>query len=140
MGFAASTGALTNYHEIRNLTVLEESPTAVVLGDFTAAADPPGIRLDWETASDIDLLGFNLERSPAEDGPWTRLNAVLIPSVAPGSVQGHTYTWQDATAGPDEAYRYRLEALEIGGAKGIVGTIDAGFPPLNLWLPLVMAQ
>ena len=59
------------------------------------------MRVTWETATELDNVGFNLYRAKDIDGPWTLLNATLIPSQSPGSVFGATYTWLDETAAPN---------------------------------------
>jgi len=59
-------------------------PIAVTLAHFAAETDAEGVRVTWETASEIDNLGFNLYRSASADGPYAQLNASLIPVQYPG--------------------------------------------------------
>ena len=44
------------------------SPTAVTVSSFTASSSLGTAQLDWETASEIGLLGFNLYRAETLDG------------------------------------------------------------------------
>jgi hypothetical protein len=49
------------------------------------------ITLAWETASEMDLLGFHLYRAEAVSDPRTRLTEDLLPVQAPGSPVGAGY-------------------------------------------------
>lgn len=101
-------------------------PTAVFLRYFTAAwAGGSGgegqegateIVLRWETASEVDNLGFNVYRGPSAEGPWTKLNTDLIPpGVPPGSLIGATYEWTDKPEDPQAELYYLLEDVDIYG-------------------------
>ncbi len=90
-------------------------PLAVTLASFTAEATGDGVTLTWETVSETDNVGFNLYRADSEAGPWLKLNAALIPAAAPGSSQGHVYTWTDATATPGMTCWYMLEDVALDG-------------------------
>lgn len=120
------------------------SPSAVTLASLTAAgAGPEGVLVAWETVSETNSAGFNLYRADggvltlAEDSAgWTRLNAALIPSAAPGSGAGHAYTWLDATAMPNANYVYRLDAVALDGTVEVLGRVDVAYrPPQRRWLP-----
>lgn len=100
-----------------------DSPLAVQLADFVAtyrAGD--GVMVAWETVSEQDNAGFNVYRSegsfgdrPQQDTAWVQLNTALIPTVAPGSSEGHAYIWIDGTAEPGTTYWYRLEDVALDG-------------------------
>ena len=62
-------------------TNLGSEPTVVNLKSFTATGNGKQVKVDWETASEIDNLGFNLYRSPKKDGRYTKLNKRLIPGL-----------------------------------------------------------
>ncbi|MBN1139062.1 MAG: hypothetical protein JXM73_20955, partial [Anaerolineae bacterium] len=49
-------------------------PTPVELAAFSAAAHGRDVQVGWETASEIDLVGFNLYRSTAAGGPYVQVN------------------------------------------------------------------
>jgi hypothetical protein len=74
------------------------------------------VSLAWETVSETSNAGFNVYRATSEAGPWAKVNPSLIPAVAPGSAEGHTYAWTDATASASGTYFYALEDVSASGA------------------------
>lgn len=101
-------------------------PTAVELVSFTATGTKKTIILNWETATEIDNLGFNVYRATTENGTRTKLNAALIPSATyPGSPAGGFYTYTDVTAKNNYLYYYWLEDLDIWGATKWHGPVTA---------------
>ena len=102
----------------------EGNPTAVTLASFTATPQGNGVLIQWETAIEIDNVGFNLYRAQAPEGDWVRLNATLIPSQAPGSVVGATYTWFDEEVEAGITYYYKLEDVGVDGRRTFHGPIS----------------
>ncbi len=149
VGAAANTTNHTvgdTFTSFSDITGGEAGTLAVDLAAFTADATPTGVTLAWETVSETDNAGFNVYRAeggsvgdrPQQEGTWVRLNAALIPAAAPGSSEGHAYTWTDATARPNTPYRYRLEAVALDGTMQVVDVIDVTDRPLQRhWLPLL---
>jgi hypothetical protein len=111
-------------------------PTAVELAAFTATSQARTIRLDWETASEVDNVGFNLYRSESAEGERVQLNAALIPGQNPGSPVGSIYTFLDETAQPGVVYFYWLEAVDTHGGAALHGPVSAVARHL-VYLPLV---
>jgi hypothetical protein len=115
--------------------------TAVTLASFTATATDAGVvLLAWETASELELLGFHLYRAEAVDGPQIRLNEALIPGQAPGSTVGATYELSDVSAVPGLAYWYWLEGVDAYGIATRHGPVSIQVPLGNqyrLYLPQV---
>lgn len=103
-------------------------PTAVKLARFEAVPDGSGIRVEWETATELDNLGFNLYRSESADGPFTQLNAGLIPAQNPGQVLGAVYTWQDESTPANTTLYYKLEDVDIHGVRTFHGPISVNAP------------
>jgi hypothetical protein len=99
-------------------------PTAVDLASFEAAGAAGNIVLNWETASEIDNLGFNLYRADSADGPRTQLNAGLIPSQNPGSPVGASYQFVDNTASSGATYYYWLETMDVYGQTNLHGPVS----------------
>jgi hypothetical protein len=123
------------------LTIGCPKPTAVELLAFDAlpGKGPTGssrIDLVWETATEVDNLGFYVYRSvkpeldkrqgASQPPTLERLNDSLIPSqVSPGSPVGATYTWSDRTAEAGISYYYWLEDVDIQGQTTLHGPVPA---------------
>ena len=89
----------------------------------------------------LDNLGFNLYRSESPSGPYTKLNASLIPSQVPGAPFGASYTWLDEDVEPGPNYYYRLEDVEAGDKRTMHGPISASAQvPTALSTALFKAQ
>jgi len=100
-------------------------PTAVTLTRFAATPAGDGVQVTWETAQELEHLGFNLYRGSGSTGPWVRLNAELLPAQNPGATSGGTYTWLDAGATPGAPSYYRLEDVDIYGVSTFHGPVAA---------------
>ncbi|MDX9954568.1 MAG: GEVED domain-containing protein [Anaerolineae bacterium] len=100
------------------------TPTAVTLARFEAAAQGEAILITWETATELDNLGFNLYRSAVPTGPWTQVNAAFIPAQAPGAVFGAVYELLDTGVTPGAPIHYRLEDVDIHGVSTFHGPIS----------------
>jgi len=118
-GFPLTTGIAPNNSAYKN-----GDPTAVDLVAFSAEPQGNAIRVTWETAQELDNLGFNLYRGESAAGPWTRLNAELIPAQNPGATFGATYTWLDEGVTPDATYFYRLEDVNVYGVSTFHGPVS----------------
>ncbi|HOU12341.1 MAG TPA: hypothetical protein PKZ84_04435 [Anaerolineae bacterium] len=101
-----------------------DNPTAVTLARFEATPQGNAILLTWETAAELDNVGFNLYRSAKADGPYTQLNATLIPPQNPGSVLGGVYEWPDTDVQPGATYFYKLEDIDVKGVSTFHGPIS----------------
>ena len=99
------------------------APTAVTLISFAAGRDGNTVSVKWETALEIDTVGFNLWRS-ASGGKYEQVNASLIPPASPGSVLGGVYEVFDTAIPSGEDYAYKLEEVETGGAVNWYGPVS----------------
>ena len=101
----------------------ESNPaTAVSLLSFTATGQDDSVRVSWETAREIDNMGFYLYRATSPWGPFTRLTDKLIPGLT-FSVVGKTYTYEDTNVTPGKLYYYRLEDIDVHGKRTFHGPI-----------------
>lgn len=118
------------------------NPLAVTLNSFTATAQEDAVLAAWETASEIDLQGFNLYRGLAADGPWTQLNDLLIPGQAPGSTMGYSYDYLDREVTPGATYYYLLESIDLAGHPEEHGPVSVYFDgaPTAVGLVALTAQ
>ncbi|MBN2390640.1 MAG: hypothetical protein JXR84_07955, partial [Anaerolineae bacterium] len=100
------------------------TPTAITLASFEVTPQDEAILITWETATELDNVGFNLYRSTAAAGPYTLLNAALIPPQFPGEAMGGTYEWLDTDVQPDATYYYKLEDIDVNGASTFNGPVS----------------
>lgn len=121
----ATRGSLNDTYDFGFST----TPTAVQLLSFSAAPRGDAVLITWETAQELNNLGFNLYRGASPAGPWTRLNATLIPSQAPGAVFGADYAWLDETVAPETTYFYRLEDVDTQGVSTFHGPVSITASP-----------
>jgi hypothetical protein len=106
------------------------SPTSVDLARFEAWPEGAAVHVQWETAQEIDNLGFNLYRSNTRSGPKAKLNAQLIPTqVPPGSPFGAVYDWIDGfRIRTGRAYFYWLEDVDLQGTATMHGPVRVRVP------------
>jgi hypothetical protein len=99
-------------------------PTAVELVSFSARGLDGGVELSWETASELDNLGFHLYRSTSERGRYERITIGLIPGLG-SSASGKVYRYLDTAVANDTTYYYRLEDVEASGKRTLHGPVSA---------------
>ena len=103
---------------------LPNQPTAINLISFGATPQEDGVLLAWETATELNNLGFNVYRSDSRTGPRTKLNDRLIPAQMPGGTEGATYDFLDTTPAPDQRYYYWLEDIDTAGSVTLHGPAE----------------
>ncbi|HNS49711.1 MAG TPA: hypothetical protein PKO09_00840 [Anaerolineae bacterium] len=118
-------------------------PTSVWLVSFEAAPLGAAILVTWQTAHEVDNLGFNLYRAESQAGPMARLNDTLIPTqVPPGSPFGAVYVWLDEDGlVPGQDYYYWLEDVDLYGRSALHGPVQAtaeGEDGESVYLPLIL--
>lgn len=101
----------------------EQAVLAVTLASFGAQAGVDRVVLAWETVSEVDNAGFNLYRGDDAAGPQTLL--AYVPSQAPGSTQGFSYSYDDLDVQPGRTYWYWLEDVSLSGATTLHGPVSA---------------
>ena len=111
---------------------------ALVLMIVTATGSAFGaatVTVEWSTASELNTAGFNLYRGESQDGPFTRINAELIPA-SPDPLIGGSYIYTDTGVAAGRIYYYQLEDVETSGATTIQGVVqvraDGGLDPALL--------
>lgn len=116
---------------------LGNAPTALILASFAASPRAGAVLVEWETATEMDTLGFNLYRSDAPGADPICLNDLLIPAQAPGSPLGALYTWLDAGLWSGQTYYYWLEDVDVHGVATRYGPLSAMAGYYRFYLPLV---
>lgn len=94
-------------------------PTGGALSECRAAAEEEGIRLTWQTASEAEILGFNVLYAgrgvAAGSGELEALNPELIIAEYAGIAQGARYTYLDRRGTTGENGGYVLEVVYLDG-------------------------
>jgi hypothetical protein len=103
-----------------------DPPTAVTLSLFQAEWNEGAVLVTWETAMEIDTVGFNLWRSTSPGGRYERINGALIPAASLGGVWGGFYSFTDSDVDAGTVYYYKLEELEISGRRNWYGPVSTG--------------
>jgi len=112
------------------------SATPVDLFGFTAASTPRAIQLDWNTAQESNVIGFNLYRADTLNGLKLKLNSELNPALAPGQLMGHTYRHFDKTSKAGNTYYYWVEWVGTDGSS-LFGPATA-LQEHYIWLPSIL--
>ncbi|KKL75022.1 hypothetical protein LCGC14_2059050, partial [marine sediment metagenome] len=100
----------------------DSSATVVDLISFTATGQSSTVLLEWETAQEIDNLGFNLYRSSDPGGSYTKLSSSLIRGLI-SSISGQQYTYIDRDVTRDVLYYYMLEDVDLYGTRTMHGPV-----------------
>ena len=106
-------------------TVGEEVTLPVELSAFTATYVNEFVTISWQTASETDVIGFNIYRSEEDDFSTTgsSINSDIIPGNGTTS-ETNEYHFTDETADPYyTAYYYWLEVVNLGGGTDLYGSI-----------------
>jgi hypothetical protein len=84
--------------------------------------------LEWTTASESGLLGWNVYRSESPDGPYVRLNSVALPAYGDGAADTG-YLFVDDGARPGRRYYYQVEGVTASGLAQRSHTASARVNP-----------
>lgn len=128
-GACGGTNALNNSYGEGRISV--SSPTSVKLMRFEAWPEASAIHVQWETAEEIDNLGFNLYRANTPTGRKIQLNEELITgNVPPGSPFGAVYDWIETNRlRSGRIYFYWLEDVDIYGNATMHGPVEVRAGP-----------
>ena len=109
-------------------------PTGTLITSFEAVPQQDAILVDWETANEVDLIGFNLYRSESISGVLVKRNQALIPAKTPGETSGNHYQFIDQPVEAGTTYYYWLEVVTSWGSNmsgpAIATTFYVNYTPL----------
>lgn len=94
------------------------------------------IDIEWETATELDTIGFNIYRADSLNGNLLKVNDTLIPASS-DSLSGGKYAFVDRSAQPGVTYYYYLEDVDANGVTNLNGPTVVKATNLGLWLLLV---
>jgi hypothetical protein len=99
-------------------------------------SNPASVRIEWDTATEVETAGFNIFRSQSPEGDFVSVNGELIPSL--GDPQsGASYTYVDQDVLPGETYYYVLEEIEYDSTKNRYLDRMFSFDVPNRWWVIV---
>ncbi|NQT23905.1 T9SS type A sorting domain-containing protein [candidate division KSB1 bacterium] len=88
---------------------------SVQMSDLYAVSEmEKGITLHWQTASEVDCIGFHVWRSELGVDRFECLTECAIPSCGNSSC-GAEYCYTDSDIVPNKNYEYKIEALYMDG-------------------------
>lgn len=83
---------------------------AVTLVYFNANAGNQQVTLKWETASEVDMLGFYVRRSTQQNSGYIRISDFIFTEGS--AVSGLVYEYIDTNLTNGQPYYYELEAVD----------------------------
>ena len=102
-----------------------DAPLPVELISFAITAVDEGVKLKWETASEVENAGFIVSRSRFRDGGFEELASYRTHEALVGkgtSATGGKYEWLDKSKLlPGETYYYKLEDVDF---NGVIHTVE----------------
>jgi fibronectin-binding autotransporter adhesin len=115
----AASGSGSIFYATLASTSLSDNPLPVELISFAITAMDEGVKLKWETASEVENAGFILSRSRFRDGGFEELASYRTHEALVGkgtSATGGKYEWIDKSKLlPGETYYYKLEDVDFNG-------------------------
>ena len=85
--------------------------TLVELVSFTAEVDQyKGIKLEWQTSSETNNIGYNVYKSQSKEGVYNKINDMLVPSR-----DNMMYQYFDSSVQAGQTYYYKLEDVSKYG-------------------------
>ncbi|MCB0742445.1 MAG: T9SS type A sorting domain-containing protein [Ignavibacteriae bacterium] len=111
-----SWSSYSQSYEMRAIIFTSATPLPVELTTFSANVNNNKVQLNWETATEVNNYGFEVERQNAEvssqKSEWEKV----------GFVEGHGnsnspkfYQYSDASLNTSGKYYYRLKQIDIDG-------------------------
>ena len=90
------------------------SPLPIQLASFTARAiNSRTVRLDWQTLSELNNYGFEVQRSINDENNYQTIPGSFIPGHGT-TTEPQSYSFRDSTASPGTWF-YRLKQTDLDG-------------------------
>ncbi|GAB6283458.1 MAG: hypothetical protein STSR0008_22260 [Ignavibacterium sp.] len=98
------------------------NPLPVGLNTFSAAIVKEGIKLSWQTETEVNNYGFDIERSTDKQN-WTKLGFVTGNGNS-NSPKDYSYVDEDIKNQTNGKYYYRLKQIDTDGSYKYSETIE----------------
>jgi hypothetical protein len=96
-------------------TELIETPVPIQLASFTGSFVLPNlVRLDWQTVSEINNYGFEVQRKPASQVEFETLPNSFVAGHGT-TLEPHDYSFVDSTVSVG-SWLYRLKQIDLDGS------------------------
>ncbi len=96
---------------------------AVTLVSFVAYPGNQQVILEWETATEADMLGFYITRSEQPVGIYTQVSDLIFTQGS--AISGMTYQYTDTNLSNGQTYYYKLEAIDYSYNSEFFGPVVA---------------
>ena len=96
---------------------------AVTLVSFDAYPGNQQVILEWETATEADMLGFYITRNNQSMGNYTRVSPFIFTQGTP--ISGLLYQYIDLNLTNGQTYYYKLEAVDNSYNSEFFGPVSA---------------
>jgi hypothetical protein len=96
--------------------------TAISLVSFTATGAGNAVKVEWQTATEMDNVGFHVYRADVPEGPYNRITDKLI-SATLHQGKGAVYRFVDTRVAVGQLYFYKLEDIDLYGKHTFHGPI-----------------
>ncbi|MDP4174651.1 MAG: T9SS type A sorting domain-containing protein [Bacteroidota bacterium] len=116
--------------DVQNLNIEDATdiPLPITLTNFTANQSGNTIKLNWETATEVDNYGFQIERKSPSSDVWENLGIVKGHG---NSNTGSSYSYEDKKLVLSGKYSYRLKQLDNNGDFKYSQTVEVAFTSRN---------
>ncbi|PSQ79246.1 MAG: hypothetical protein BRD41_07640, partial [Bacteroidetes bacterium QS_1_63_11] len=122
---SANTVTLGGIESLSRWTLGSESaPLPVELAAFEGAETDRGVELTWQTATETNNAGFEIERSRGKRAGWTQVGFVGGSGTS-ADPQRYSFTDADLPYAAD-TLEYRLRQVDVGGTGSVSEPIRVG--------------
>jgi hypothetical protein len=90
-------------------------PTPAAVSSFDATSSRAGATLHWKTASETEILGFNVWRYRGAKG--VKVNRTIVRAKRSGEPAGASYRYIDQVRGAKRGLTYRLQLVDLKGKR-----------------------
>jgi pimeloyl-ACP methyl ester carboxylesterase len=99
------------------VTISDDDPTLVTLASFTATALEEGIKIEWQSAFELDNAGFHIWRATGEGWKYGDYSTVirLTDRLIPAQGNSIPYSYIDSNVETGLTYYYGLEDIDLSG-------------------------
>ncbi len=129
---ALNTGFFDNADSTVTTTLLGSSnaPLPVELNSFTAEANDYNVILNWQTATEINNYGFDVERK-VTNGDWSKIGFV---EGAGNTISPKSYKFTDNKPIGGSKFIYRLKQLDTDGSYEYSDEVEVEIIPTEFAL------